>query len=79
VVEKACAFADQGRARKVRDLADHTQYGSLTTQRVGVAACRGILRPGLAPLLLPRPDQGLLVLPYDDQGIGADDEVTPMR
>jgi hypothetical protein len=29
----------------------------------------------LAPLLLPQPDQGLLVLPHDDPGIGAADEV----
>ena len=37
--------------------------------------CREVLRPDLAPLLLPQPDQGLLVLPHDDPGVGAADEV----
>jgi hypothetical protein len=34
-----------------------------------------ILRAGLAALFLPQADQGLLVLPHDDPGIGATDKV----
>ena len=34
-----------------------------------------VLRPDLAPLLLPEADQGLFVLTHDDAGIGAADEV----
>jgi hypothetical protein len=37
--------------------------------------CLKVLGPALAPLLLPQPDQGLLVLPHDDPGIRAADEV----
>jgi hypothetical protein len=40
---------------------------------------REVLRSNLAQLLLPKPDQGLLVLPHDDPGIGAADEVTAVR
>ena len=37
---------------------------------------REVLRPDLAPFLLPQADQGLFVLPHDDPGVGAADEVT---
>ena len=40
---------------------------------------REVLRPDLTPLLLPQPDQGLLVLPDDDPGVGAADEVSAIR
>ena len=33
----------------------------------------------LAPLLLPEPQQGLLVLAHDDPGVGAADEVAPIE
>jgi hypothetical protein len=33
----------------------------------------------LAPFFLPQPNQGLLVLPHDDPGIGAADEVTAVK
>jgi hypothetical protein len=36
---------------------------------------REVLRPDVAPLLLPQPNQGFLVLPHDDPGIRAADEV----
>jgi hypothetical protein len=36
--------------------------------------CREVLRPDLAPLFVPQPDQGLLVLAHDDAGVGAADE-----
>jgi hypothetical protein len=37
--------------------------------------CREVLRPDLAPLLLPQPDQALLVLAHDDPGVRVPDEV----
>jgi hypothetical protein len=37
---------------------------------------REVLRPDLAALLLPEPDQRFLVLAHDDASIGAPDEVT---
>jgi hypothetical protein len=35
---------------------------------------RVVLWPDLTPLLLPQPDQGLLVLAHDNAGVGAADE-----
>jgi hypothetical protein len=37
-----------------------------------------VLRPDLAPLFLPKADQGLFVLAHDDAGVGAADEVAPI-
>jgi hypothetical protein len=36
---------------------------------------RQVLGPDLAAFLLPQADQGLLVLPHDDAGVGAPDEI----
>jgi hypothetical protein len=38
---------------------------------------REVLGPDLASLFLPEADQGLLILPHDDAGIGATDKITP--
>jgi hypothetical protein len=38
-----------------------------------------VLRPDLAPLLLPQADQGFLVLAHDDASIRASDEVAAVR
>jgi hypothetical protein len=37
---------------------------------------REVLQPDLAAVFLPQTDQGLFVLPHDDPGVGAADEVT---
>ena len=37
-----------------------------------------VLRADLAALLLPQAEQGLLVLPHDDAGIGSADEGAPV-
>ena len=40
-----------------------------------------VLWPDLAALFLPQADEGLLILPHDDAGVGATNEVTapPIR
>jgi hypothetical protein len=38
-----------------------------------------VLRPDLAALLLPKADQGLLVLAHDDASVGAADEGAAIR
>jgi hypothetical protein len=45
------------------------------TEHSAATTARQVLRPDLAPLLLPQPEQGLLVLAHYDPGVGAADEV----
>jgi hypothetical protein len=41
--------------------------------------CREVLWADLAPLFLPQPDQGLLILPRDDPGVGTTDEAAAVN
>ena len=50
----------------IKVLGDHAELND--------EVCREVLRLDLAALLLPQPDQGLLVLAHDDPGVGAADK-----